>query len=213
MDTAAASASAVVVLRGPVVPLAGAAAADRRQRQRGIGNDGVGLQAFAQRRVELGELVSAGALGLMKALDSFDLSRGLAFSTYAVLRIRGAILDSLRTSDWAPRLQRKRARLIDAHAADGNARDLHARRDLVRARVVVRVQRAPQDDEHRQEGGDKNQAFRSHPCTVQCRKVSGRLRTPASSLSRASRRDERRVRAHGRQARQGRRAPAKGVGR
>ena len=53
--------------------------------------------------VELGELVSAGALGLMKALDSFDLSRGLAFSTYAVLRIRGAILDDLRSRDSTPR--------------------------------------------------------------------------------------------------------------
>jgi RNA polymerase sigma factor for flagellar operon FliA len=67
--------------------------------------------------VELGELVSAGALGLMKALDSFDLSRGLAFSTYAVLRIRGAILDDLRSRDSTPRSVRIKRRRIDAVAA------------------------------------------------------------------------------------------------
>src|SRR6266508_3469342 len=50
--------------------------------------------------VELEELVSAGTIGLVRALDSFDLSRGLAFSTYAVRRIRGAILDDLRSRDW-----------------------------------------------------------------------------------------------------------------
>jgi RNA polymerase sigma factor for flagellar operon FliA len=67
--------------------------------------------------VELGELVSAGALGLMKALDSFDLSRGLAFSTYAVLRIRGAILDDLRSRDSTPRSVRMKRRRIEAVAA------------------------------------------------------------------------------------------------
>jgi RNA polymerase sigma factor for flagellar operon FliA len=67
--------------------------------------------------VELGELVSAGALGLMKALDSFDLSRGLAFSTYAVLRIRGAILDDLRSRDTTPRSVRVKRRRIESVAA------------------------------------------------------------------------------------------------
>lgn len=67
--------------------------------------------------VELGELVSAGALGLMKALDSFDLSRGLAFSTYAVLRIRGAILDDLRSRDSTPRSVRVKRRRIEAVSA------------------------------------------------------------------------------------------------
>jgi RNA polymerase sigma factor FliA len=67
--------------------------------------------------VELGELVSAGSLGLMKALDSFDLSRGLAFSTYAVLRIRGAILDDLRSRDSTPRSVRVKRRRIESVAA------------------------------------------------------------------------------------------------
>jgi RNA polymerase sigma factor for flagellar operon FliA len=66
--------------------------------------------------VELGELVSAGALGLMKALDSFDLSRGLAFSTYAVLRIRGAILDDLRSRDSTPRSVRVKRRKLESVA-------------------------------------------------------------------------------------------------
>jgi RNA polymerase sigma factor for flagellar operon FliA len=68
--------------------------------------------------VELGELVSAGALGLMKALDSFDLSRGLAFSTYAVLRIRGAILDDLRSRDTTPRSVRVKRRKMESVAAE-----------------------------------------------------------------------------------------------
>jgi RNA polymerase sigma factor for flagellar operon FliA len=62
--------------------------------------------------VELDDLVSAGTFGLIRALDSFDLSRGLAFSTYAVRRIRGAMLDDLRSQDWAPRAVRVKARRI-----------------------------------------------------------------------------------------------------
>jgi RNA polymerase sigma factor for flagellar operon FliA len=62
--------------------------------------------------VELDDLVSAGTFGLIRALDSFDLSRGLAFSTYAVRRIRGAILDDLRSQDWAPRAVRVKARRL-----------------------------------------------------------------------------------------------------
>jgi RNA polymerase sigma factor for flagellar operon FliA len=60
--------------------------------------------------VETDELASAGSLGLVRALESFDLSRGLAFSTYAVSRIRGAILDELRSRDWTPRSVRAKAR-------------------------------------------------------------------------------------------------------
>ena len=62
--------------------------------------------------VEVDELVSAGTIGLVRALDSFDLSRGLAFSTYAVRRIRGAILDDLRSRDWTPRSVRAKSRKL-----------------------------------------------------------------------------------------------------
>jgi RNA polymerase sigma factor FliA len=59
---------------------------------------------------ELDELVSAGTLGLIQAVDSFDRGRGLSFSTYAVPRIRGAILDELRKQDHVPRNVRRRTR-------------------------------------------------------------------------------------------------------
>lgn len=62
--------------------------------------------------VEVDDLVSAGTFGLIKALDSFDVARGLAFSTYAFRRIRGAMLDDLRTRDWAPRSVRAKNRRL-----------------------------------------------------------------------------------------------------
>jgi RNA polymerase sigma factor for flagellar operon FliA len=72
--------------------------------------------------VELEELVSAGNLGLIRALEVFDLSRGLAFTTYAVPRIRGAILDDLRRRDWMPRSGRARARRLLAARTELAAR-------------------------------------------------------------------------------------------
>ncbi|HET7276005.1 MAG TPA: sigma-70 family RNA polymerase sigma factor, partial [Longimicrobiaceae bacterium] len=60
------------------------------------------------------ELVSAGTIGLMNALDAFDASRGLAFSTFAAPRIRGAILDELRRQDHVPRSIRRKTREIAA---------------------------------------------------------------------------------------------------
>ena len=59
--------------------------------------------------VELDDLVSAGVFVLMDAIDAFDLSRGVKFETYCVPRIRGAMLDELRTMDWVPRLVRSKA--------------------------------------------------------------------------------------------------------
>ncbi|MEP6691891.1 MAG: FliA/WhiG family RNA polymerase sigma factor [Gemmatimonadaceae bacterium] len=60
------------------------------------------------------ELVSAGTMGLINALGSFDTSRGLAFSTFAVPRIRGAILDELRRQDHVPRSIRRKSREMAA---------------------------------------------------------------------------------------------------
>jgi RNA polymerase sigma factor FliA len=68
--------------------------------------------ASRSRQGEMEDLVSAGTLGLVRALDSFDHTRGLAFSTYAVRRIRGAILDDLRSRDWTPRSVRSKARRL-----------------------------------------------------------------------------------------------------
>ncbi|MBN1854975.1 MAG: FliA/WhiG family RNA polymerase sigma factor [Pirellulales bacterium] len=59
--------------------------------------------------VELDDLISAGVFGLMDAIKAFDLERGVKFETYCVPRIRGAMLDELRTMDWVPRLVRSKA--------------------------------------------------------------------------------------------------------
>jgi len=59
--------------------------------------------------VELDDLISAGIFGLMDAIDAFDMTRGVKFETYCVPRIRGAMLDELRTMDWVPRLVRSKA--------------------------------------------------------------------------------------------------------
>lgn len=63
--------------------------------------------------IENDDLVSAGIFGLMDAIDSFDLGRGVKFETYCAPRIRGAILDELRSLDWVPRLVRRRANELD----------------------------------------------------------------------------------------------------
>lgn len=72
---------------------------------------------------ELDELVSAGTMGLIQAADSFDRGRGLSFSTYAVPRIRGAILDELRKQDHVPRNVRRRTRDV-SRARDALAASL-----------------------------------------------------------------------------------------
>jgi RNA polymerase sigma factor FliA len=64
--------------------------------------------------VELDDLISAGTFGLMDAIDAFDLNRGVKFETYCVPRIRGAMLDELRTMDWVPRLVRSKASKMEA---------------------------------------------------------------------------------------------------
>ncbi len=68
------------------------------------------LAAHLSTAADLDDMVSAGAFGLVQAVDSFDRARGLSFSTYAVPRIRGAILDELRRQDHVPRNVRRRTR-------------------------------------------------------------------------------------------------------
>jgi RNA polymerase sigma factor for flagellar operon FliA len=64
--------------------------------------------------VETDDLVSAGVFGLVDAIESFDLERGVKFETYCAPRIRGAILDELRAMDWVPRLVRSRAHKLES---------------------------------------------------------------------------------------------------
>lgn len=64
--------------------------------------------------VAFDDLLSAGVIGLIQAIDNFDAAQGVKLRTYAEFRIRGAILDSLREGDWAPRMKRKLARELEA---------------------------------------------------------------------------------------------------
>ncbi|MBD3401821.1 FliA/WhiG family RNA polymerase sigma factor [candidate division GN15 bacterium] len=65
------------------------------------------------RSVELSDLINTGVIGLIEAFGHFDPARGVKFETYAVPRIRGAILDELRALDWVPRSTRAKSREID----------------------------------------------------------------------------------------------------
>jgi RNA polymerase sigma factor for flagellar operon FliA len=71
--------------------------------------------------ISLDDLISAGVIGLLAAIDNFDPSLNVQLNTYAERKIRGAILESLREMDWVPRDTRKKAKLIQAaiHQAKG----------------------------------------------------------------------------------------------
>lgn len=81
--------------------------------------------------VEEGDLISYGLIGLTTAVDRFDIDREVRFETYAVTRIRGAIIDELRSQDWVPRSVRQRAREIER----------------THARLEHKLHRAPTDEE------------------------------------------------------------------
>ncbi|MGF1667539.1 MAG: RNA polymerase sigma factor WhiG [Acidimicrobiia bacterium] len=78
------------------------------------GRVGVGLP----RNVDQSDLVSYGIFGLIDAIDKFEPERGFKFETYAINRIKGAILDELRAMDWVPRSVRARAREIERSMAE-----------------------------------------------------------------------------------------------
>jgi RNA polymerase sigma factor for flagellar operon FliA len=81
--------------------------------------------------VEEADLISYGLGGLISAIERFDLTREIKFETYAITRIRGAIIDELRTLDWVPRSVRARARQIER----------------VNMKLEAQLQRAPTDEE------------------------------------------------------------------
>jgi len=87
--------------------------------------------------VNLEDLISTGTLGLIAAIDRFDPDHNVKLKTYAEYKIRGAILDSLRGLDWAPRQQRKRTKQIEAAIAA----------------VEQRLHRAPTEEEIAKELG------------------------------------------------------------
>jgi RNA polymerase sigma factor for flagellar operon FliA len=63
--------------------------------------------------VEQADFVSSGIFGLIDAIEKFDLDRSIKFETYAISRIRGAIIDELRALDWIPRSVRQKARAVE----------------------------------------------------------------------------------------------------
>lgn len=63
--------------------------------------------------LEVNDLISSGIIGLIDAIEKFELDRQVKFETYASIRIRGAVLDSLRSMDWAPRGVRRKARELE----------------------------------------------------------------------------------------------------
>ena len=95
------------------------------------GRVGVGMPS----NVEHADLVSYGMFGLMDAIDKFDVDKGFKFETYAITRIKGAIIDELRSVDWVPRSVRSKARRIEQ----------------AMQRLEAKLHRSPTDEELAQE--------------------------------------------------------------
>src|SRR3712207_9236088 len=93
--------------------------------------------------VEEADLISYGLFGLINAIERFDPEREIKFETYAITRIKGQIIDALRSLDWVPRSVRARAREIErAHA-----------------KLEHRLHRTPTDDEIAAEMGISSEEF------------------------------------------------------
>ncbi len=90
--------------------------------------------------VDRDDLIGAGMLGLLDAVDKYDPTRGVQFKTYAELRVRGAMLDGLRDLDWAPRSVRRRAREVETAYADfEREHNRPAREEDIAARLGIPV--------------------------------------------------------------------------
>jgi RNA polymerase sigma factor for flagellar operon FliA len=126
------------------------------------------VAAGLPRHVEHDDLISAGVLGLLHAYDKFDAHKGTKFETYAVWRIRGAVLDQLRSLDWASRSTRRLGRELEscarkldqklgrtasdeeiAEAMQMKLVDYHRLLDRIRGSVLVSL-----DETRRGEDGD-----------------------------------------------------------
>src|SRR5262249_58950955 len=80
------------------------------------------VRARLPESVALDDLISTGVIDLISAIDNFDPAHNVKLKTYAEYKIRGAILDSLRGLDWAPRQKRRRAKQIEAAIASAEQR-------------------------------------------------------------------------------------------
>jgi RNA polymerase sigma factor FliA len=89
------------------------------------------IQERLPENISLDDLISTGVIGLIAAIDNFDPSQNVKLKTYAEYKIRGAILDSLRGMDWAPRQKRRQSKQIEAAISAAEQR----------------LQRSPSEDE------------------------------------------------------------------
>jgi len=124
------------------------------------------LASKLPQNVELDDLTSAGIFGLMDAVEGFDIARGVKFETYCTTRIRGAILDELRSLDWVPRIVRNKAQKVE----------------IARTTLEGRLGRPPTEAEIREELGVTTEEFESMLADSHPRSMS--------SLSEGSREDE-----------------------
>ncbi len=122
--------------------------------------------------VERDDLLNAAALGLFDALEKYDSGKGTKFETYAVWRIRGAVLDELRAMDWASRSVRRKARHVDtltrdldqrlgraasddelAEAMEISSTEMARVLEEVRGVVLLSLNQSPNDTEEGHSGG------------------------------------------------------------
>ncbi len=87
--------------------------------------------------IEVDDLISVGVIGLIDAIEKYDPTRGAKFKTYAEFRVRGSILDELRSMDWVPRSVRQKASSLDS----------------VMEKLKARLGRLPEDEEVAKEMG------------------------------------------------------------
>ena len=103
------------------------------------------VAAGLPRNVDQSDLVSYGVFGLIDAIDKFEPERGFKFETYAITRIKGSILDGLRSLDWVPRSVRSRAREMERSLSE----------------LEHRLQRTPSDEELAKHMGQEVESVRS----------------------------------------------------
>ena len=136
------------------------------------GRMGAGLPAH----VDEADLISYGLGGLISAIERFDLSREIRFETYAITRIKGAILDELRALDWVPRSVRARARQIER----------------ANVKLEAKLQRVPTEEElageleHEHRGVPRSAAADRQLVDSAPWMSCGAPRTPAATASRCS---------------------------
>lgn len=102
--------------------------------------------------IEIDDLISVGVLGLIDAIEKFDPNRGAKFKTYAEFRVRGAILDELRSLDWVPRSVRQRAASLDS----------------ICQKLQAKLGRPPEDEEIADEMGVSMEEFFATLNDTQC---------------------------------------------